>query len=108
MHRRHGLLSKLTDGSGAAHDDRWHSSKESEEASGPARGEDGLHRANPILGVGTVDGPEGQGRSDDGDEHEQTDGHGLLVEIGHLLHPVGADGPTNVGQQALTPRLRGI
>ena len=96
------------DGSGRSNNDSRHSAEESEKDTDPASSKDGLHGTDLVLSVPTVHSTEGERRCNDGDEHEEGDSDGLLVEVGHLGNPVRSDGALEVGNQATAPRLAGF
>ena len=80
-----------------------HSTKERRRTSDVRRGEDGFNRADVVARVLAVRSAESKGGRNDGDEHEERHSDGLLVEVDHLRHPVGADGATKVLDDTLSP-----
>jgi len=96
------------DGSGRSNNDSRHSTEERKKDTNPASSKDGLHSTNLFLSVPTVHSSEGERWCNDSDEHEERDSDGLLVEVGHLLDPVGPDGVLELSNQATAPRLAGF
>jgi len=70
------------------------------EDAAPGSGEKELDSSDVVVGGLGVDGTEGDGRRDDGDEQEEGDGNGLGIEVGHFLAPPGTDCTLEVGDDS--------
>ena len=95
-------------GSSGTNNDRRHAAKKRKKATRHAGSQDALDRSNTVVHVGAVDRTKRQGRSNDGNEHEERNTKRLLIKVGHLLHPVGSHCALQVRNNALSPRLRRV
>ena len=73
-----------------------HSSEKGVCHSDPACGQDGLDGSNLVVSDLSVHSPEREGWSNHGNEHKESHGDGLAVEVDHLGQPVRSDGALDV------------
>ena len=85
-----------------------HSRKQRKEDSTPSSGDKKFDSTHVVVGSLGVDGTEGDGRRDHNNEHEDGNGNGLGVEVGHFFNPMSADGTLEISNHTSAPRLSRI
>ena len=83
----------------------WLTRDDGVEHTAPGSGHKELDSSDVVVGGLGVDGAEGDGGSDDGNEQEEGNGDGLGVEVSHFLDPVGTDGGLDIVDDSASPSL---
>ena len=88
-------------------DTQGHTTNQGVDDTDPGGGDDGLEGTDQVASGLGVGGTEGQGGGHDGEEHEEGNGNRLLVDVGHLLAPVGTDGLADIIDDTSSPHAGG-